>query len=401
LRNIGATAQAQGIAPDALSDNDRGNAQSQVACGPACVARTASQSDPGDQKTYDDIASATEPTQPATSQAAGALTWPWAPAGCLDAQTTPVNASASAPLGEASVHCDLAQSQVSASAGAEALRSDALTIASSTFAANATRVQGVGVSTQATAAIRGLDLTLAGAGRLQIGAIEQHVTTTAGGRPGTNSVTWSRILQGVRVLDATGKVLFECTVCPDPHQVASAVNDALGLQLHMTVPDPEITTTPKGAFAGFEEKFPQYVNDLVMNNDPSAGVPAIQLEIYNDWSNKSRLFLQLAQIQSSAIYGISSTAFSDGGSDGGGGGSGPPPPTEVLPLKVQRIETPVPPITNSTGMVQRVVRSALFLIRSPKDALAIALILILLSTFVGLGARRRTLMENLAAGTES
>lgn len=374
LRNVGGTADAQAVVLDDVTNDQRRSAQR-------------------------DGANAGVP-----DTAVSKLDWPWPAAFCLDSGEQPATESPPSPSGQARVACDLKGQTVSASVQAGAVHSGGISIGAAGFTGSSVRRAGAGVEVDSVATAHGIEIEVPGTGTLRIGDVRQRVNTQAGGRPGTARVRWEPSIEGVHVLDASGRTVFACAENCDPREVASHVNEVFSLVMRMRIPDSERIATPRGAFAAFRETTPNYVNDLVMNNDASRAVPAVQLEIYNDWADKSRLVLQLAAVESSAIYGISSTMAAAGTGEAPGPIGQPPvalpQPGVVEPPSYPGSQIPAFPASSvavpPSSVVQRVLRTALFAVRSPRDALSMALILMLFGGALALGARRGSLVKLLS-----
>jgi hypothetical protein len=380
MRNVAASASAKAVGMDDLTTNDLRNAQQQVAeLGPSPSPSSA----------------------PVGSSVAPLANWPWSQTACLDSEGNPAEPPKStAPFGDAEVRCDLAHSKVDASSHATVGALGNVSVARTGFEGESHRTQAAGITATLAAYVRGLEVAIPGTGTLRIANVEQTVTTKAHGRSRTAHVTWNRVIEGVQILDASGHVTYACGATCDADAVASRVNDAFGLQLHMIVPDPEIVATPRGAFAGFQKSYSQYINDLVMNNDSSHEMPAVELEIYNDWSDKSRVFLQLAAIQSTATYGITSTAFGSPSSGGPTLSTLPGIPDRGQGLNVERNNDDARLAEKATGRppAKGLLQTGLFLIRSPGAALSTALLMTLLGGLVALALRRKSLLEVLTEG---
>jgi hypothetical protein len=373
VRNVGATAEAQAVILDDVTNDQRRSAQR-------------------------DAANAGAP-----DAAASTLDWPWPAAFCLDSDEQPATDSSPNPSGRAEVSCDLKAQTVSASA-AGGIQSGDVSVGAAAFTGSSARRVGDGVEVDSVATAHGIEIKAPGTGTLRIGDVRQHVRTRAAGRPGTASVRWEPSIEGVQVMDASGETVFACREDCDPHEVAAQVNEVFSHVMRMRIPDSERIATPRGAFAAFREKMPEYVNDLVMNDDASRAVPAVHLEIYNDWDTKSRLVLQLAAVESSAIYGISATASASGPDEAPGPidpslpvppGIGAVEPPSFPGVQVPAVPAPVVAIPPAS-IIQRVLRTALFAARSPRDALSIGLILSLFGAAVALGARRGSLLQLLS-----
>jgi hypothetical protein len=373
LRNVGASASAQAIVSDDGTNDQRGAGQH-------------------------DAKGAGVP-----DAAVSALDWPWPPAYCLDSGDAPGTDTAAGPGTSARVECDLEREQASADARAGAFSGQDLSIAGARFGATSKRKESIGVQTESVASAHGFEVSVPGAGTLRIADVRRQVLTHAGGREKTAAVEDGSSIEGVEVIDASGH-RYACGKNCDLRTVAGRVNDMLGPVMRMRVPEPEVIATDGGAFATFRERTPEFINDLVMNNDPSRAVPAVHLEIYNDWGEKSRLVIQLAAVESSAIYGITSAGVIDDPlppppapqpplTPPTIGVSLPPPSYPALPVPALPVASiPVPP----ASIIQRVVRTALFVARSPKDAISIGLILSLFGAAAALGARRGSLIKLLA-----
>jgi hypothetical protein len=361
LRNSGATASAQGAALDTLTDQDVKNLR---------------------------ILLETTPAKPA----AQALVWPYPPAACLDGSSEPLNDDQAGPGGDAKATCDLAKSSSTASASFHPLVIGPLTIGASSFSAASGRDSINGAFTRATAIAKGIELALPGVGSLSIARVTAVSVTFAHGRPGTARVEYTRRIQDVTVSDANGKETFSCQASCNPEDVAAAVNDNLGVKVRMEVLPPEIVKTARGAFAGVEKTYRDYVGGLAQNNDNSRALPALQLTINNDSASKSRVMVQLAAIQASSIYGISLLPAE-------GLGSLPIPPSILPPIIGP---PPIPPEVLPEVIVPRPavrtvsrLRGAFLFARSPRDVAVVALILALIAGTIATAYRRQMLIEHL------
>jgi hypothetical protein len=375
LRNVGAAATSQQIVPDTSTDIDRRTTQTEL------ISRGAELGQ-GD----------------AAAQGAEVLDWRWPSASCLDPGGAPDEPTRTDPGGEASAHCDLDKLLANASVAEGAVRTGGLTIAHSSVSAGAVKGSN-GLVTTTVASVRGLAVEVPGAGSLSIGAIVLEVNTSAHGHEGTAKVSWTRAIKDAVITDADGKEQFACAVC-DADALAKQVNDLFDLKLRMRVPTPEITQTPKGAFAGFLESDADHVNNVAALNESNASriMPAVQLEIYNDFQDRSRLLVQLAGIQANSIYGITPLA-----------GEGPldviPPIPTIAPVPAPPL--PQPPLPRHEedrgggGIVDRLVTTARFLIRSPRDALLVGLTGLLFVGMVAVTVRRRQLNALTMGGPRS
>ncbi|HEV2755939.1 MAG TPA: hypothetical protein VG318_09215 [Actinomycetota bacterium] len=256
-------------------------------------------------------------TEAELKEGAGAE-WPWTPASCLDGSGDVVEGSGGGSGGEATVRCDLAKSTVTAESAFGAVSGEGFRIGRSTFSAAARRDLELGVVTTSTATVRGVDLAPPAGGSVSIGEIVATATTSAHGRPGTAKAKWERTLSGVVVRDAEGKVvqrIGECTSTVEEDQcpgLARRINSVLGTRMQVDFFKPDVVRTPKGAFAGIQQTDGQYFNGRTVNGQGtsftsesgSRAVPALQLTVFNDSVERSRLLLQLASIQTNSIYTI-------------------------------------------------------------------------------------------------
>lgn len=394
LRNVGATGQAQALELDGLSANEHRTVHGQVA---------------GAGPSQQDLQMLPPPLQ----RPFDALAWPWQPAFCLasegetSADTAELPAGGSQigpPSGDAAVACDMEQTTADAQADLGVVRAGVVSVARSSVEGHAVRLPGK-VEVQATAAAQGVEVKVDGSGTLRIGDVRMQVTARAGGRTGTSDVTWRRSLEAVELRNAAGEVVVACGANCDPHVVAEHVNDVFGADLRMSVPDPEVIESPKGAFAGFWEGFSGYVNDLVMNNDVSRAVSAIQFELMTDTGEKSRTFVQVAAVEASAIYGITKGPSDacllidcDPDPCGSACGNDPDPPAPVVdldPSPPSLDDTPEPFIPDDTPLSEAIVRTAIFIARSPKDAVSMILIMSMAGWLTLLWHRRASLRRVL------
>ena len=281
--------------------------------------------------------------------------WPWTPASCLDGSGEAIDASGEGPSGEASVHCDLAKSSVTARSVSDGISGEGFRIGRSTFEAEARRDAKLGVVTTTTATAAGIELAPPGAGSVTIGEVTATAVTSAHGRPKTAKAQWERTLSAVVVRDADGKVtqrVAECTTTSGEDQCASLqarINDTLGTRMRVDLFEPDVVRTPKGAFAGVQQTDSQFFNARTVygqgtsftSEGGSRAAPALQLTVFNDSVERSRLLVQLAAIQTNSIYTIAPAATYD---------STPPVPVERDPAP-QPLPAGDPVSTSGTGSV--------------------------------------------------
>jgi len=373
LRNVGAGASAQAVAPDMNTVNDYTTEQTAIADQGNSV-----QNGVGDT-------------------VAGQLDWKWPAATCLDGGGDTLDQTQTGPAATSHVTCDLSKDSATASSAFGSLGVDGLTIASASFTTTVEKDPAKGTLSTATAIARGLEVSVPGAGTLTIGSITSTATTEAHGRPGTAHASWTSVLDNVVLKDASGKVLFRCPSQCDPHVVAQQVNDSeLAVKMRILIPAADVRSTPGGAYAGVQRSDPDYWSGLTLNDDNSRAVPAMQIELYNDYGQKSRLVVQVAAVQLNSIYGISVLpTFVQ-----------PPTSNGPLPGATQGHLPVTQPNTGNGagggtgaggggGLIRRIEHGAGFLVRSPRDAALFALVCALFSGAVLTVRRRQALVAQL------
>lgn len=361
LRNSGAVSSAQAITPDTNTANDYVNQQNDLF------------------KRLGDEESKPQP-------------WPWPVAICNDGEGKPAAPDESNVGTEAKASCDLKKGTATAksSAGGIVLSQD-VSIGSSSFDGSAIRSAGDGIVTTASAVARDIRITVPGAGTLKIGRIGATARTVAKGRKSTAQVEWTRDIDHVSIVDASGKTVFSCASQCDTSAIEAAIHEWAGAKIAIKFPTPRTRTTPGGAFAEVQKTDAAYHDGFVVNNDETFSAPAAEILVYNDFNERSRILIQLAAIQASSIYGISLLPTE----------SILPPNLPVLPPPVGDILAPdvplpppvfSPPTTDDGSLLERVIRSSRFLVRSPGDALLIALIASLTLAAAAACWRRRSLL---------
>jgi hypothetical protein len=288
----------------------------------------------------------------ATNPPPGTDDYPYPAVNCLDGGGgKPVSQAQTGAGGSASVTCALAKQQSVGAAAAGEVSADTVSVGSSTASTNVARnVAGV-VSTM-TSAARGINVSTP-VGTLTIGETSAVATATAHGSRGSASAVWTRSVQHVTVRDTSGKVVLQSPGCTTTvkagasdgsdtcTQLADAVNSALQNWLRLSFPSPAVLATPKGAYAVAQQRDGDYAEEVTLNQQ---GViytfdsiaqrpdPALRLVVYNDSQQASRVLVQLAAVQASALYLISDTP------------SFPPPPST----------SPAPSTPGTLGSVQHI-----------------------------------------------
>lgn len=271
IRSAGAAASAQGLVPDANTEGD-----------------------------LDD---------------AGAGAWPWTPATCLDGGGTAQTNNGEGPNSSTVVTCDLAKSTSEASSSWGAVTAEGLSVGGSSFSARARRDAKMGAVTDAVAEAHGIEVAVPGGGTLSIANVSATSTTVAYGRSGSAEATYERKIIGIELTDAEGNVVQRIGECGAKADVTcrdaiEQINRAVPMKLRVDLPEPVIFGTPKGAFAGVFLSEGDFIEAQTMNNQGSTfeaesasrAVPALQISLYNDSEEKSRVVTQLAAIEANSIY---------------------------------------------------------------------------------------------------
>ncbi|MHB8466195.1 MAG: DUF5585 domain-containing protein [Acidimicrobiales bacterium] len=192
-----------------------------------------------------------------------------------------------------------------------------------------------GQQTTATATARGVVI-----GPLSIAQVMSQATTTAHGNTGTAVTTFVRQWCGIAI---AGQTAVPGCVDPDADPNAAVllatINNQLGsIRISAPAPNPvwdtsnsEVArnpgaaqTTPGGYQAVLTKDPGVQAADQTVNDDYSVGVPGLQVIRYDDGAQgRSRLIVQLANVESESRYGV--TATPQFGSPGGGAS---PPTTQ-------------------------------------------------------------------------
>lgn len=360
LRPIGATSSAQALQPDTLTSNDL------------------------------------------IMQSGGAASWPWSPSTCLDAGGGKLSQSQSGPGSVAStVACDLKARMVTLSASAGALDSGAgLTVGASQITSKVWLDPQGGTETDTTSIAQGIDLTTP-AGGIRIGRVLSEAKTAARGRHGTAAASLRQLIEHFVVVDPSGNVILACATVGsggcDPTAAASAANSALNGFAHVTFPQSAVTATKGGAFAEVRKSNTDFYNDQAVDDDNSYEVPAVQLVVFNDGQERSRVLVQLAGVQASSIYEITQVQptlpLDDGQlltADSTILGELPPPPVDTQRSAASR--------RFLVTTVRRFAEGLGILFRSPLQAIGIFAFLSLFGLAAGATWRRRALSRALITG---
>ncbi len=373
LRNVGASASAKALGLDHVSDGEYATVVVSIA----------------------ERARAQSKTQAEAIEKQ--LTWPHREAACLDAGDQAGTTEETGQGGGSEVGCDLGKVEAHAISSYTGFSIPGVSVAFASFEARSKKDPKLGIVTESISVARGVELAAPG-GSVTVARVTVRAETAAGGRPGTASATYKRTLEGVVVRDVSGAVVFECSQGADcdPEAAIREMNVVLKTRMRLTLPEAKVTATAGGAYAAVEESDANYYDDLITNNDTRRSVPGLELVLYNDTDNKSRLLIQLAAVQSSSIYGINPLPDTDV----------PPPGGEPIPLPtvgagllpptvIGGATLPPPPGNVGTGLRQ-IARTAFLLLRSPKDALLFGLTVLLFAAAAGAAWRRRLLLRSLS-----
>jgi hypothetical protein len=335
--------------------------------------------------------------------------------------------------GYAKVECDLAKGIVRATSTFGKIDSAGFSVAGSTITSTARRDPRKGTVTEVAAEAKGIEIPTP-QGTLSIAKVTSYASTVAHGHRGTAKTEWYRVIAGVQVLDAEGQVIQTIGGCDSREKenpcedLEDAINGLAPTRLRASLPKPSQMQTPRGAFAGVQQNDRDYYNSRTVNNqgavfdgeEGSRAVPALELNIFNDGQEKSRLVLQLAAIQANSIYTISPEAppgptegpvklppsTDDVPGDTGGSGSlgtgsvGDVAPADLPPSGDVTVEdAPTPTESVPVASTQVVDGVLAFLRRSPQEAFLVALVWL---TFAGAGwaiFRRHHLLKVLGGMT--
>ncbi|MGH2730172.1 MAG: hypothetical protein ACRDJI_06120 [Actinomycetota bacterium] len=277
---------------------------------------------------------------------------PAEPATCLDGSGQAVEQSTEGPGGSAYVLCDLRKQAVGASTQSGALSTTGISVAASSFSTRARRDPHKGAVTETVAVSEGVNLS-SPQGSVHIDRVEVVATTRAHGRPDTAKASWERVISGIEIQDSSGEVtrVNECRSSDDAEDtceaLVAAINEALQVKMRVDLFEPDVVATPKGAFAGVQQSDADFYHGRAVYNQgttfsaeaASRAVPALQVTVFNDAVERSRLIVQLAGVQANSIYTISPR---------------PPLPKDgapvSLPSDTSTSTSAVPPTTNSAGV---------------------------------------------------
>ncbi|HVF04106.1 MAG TPA: hypothetical protein VNA20_04645 [Frankiaceae bacterium] len=364
--------------------------------------------------------------------------WPYPVGACLDAGGRPVNQTWKDESGRTdaswTIQCDVTKN-VATSVVRMSSTGPGGHIADTSYAVTATRDRKDGGVVRTDAIASGVRLDIAGGYTLRLGRVAATSQSSAHGRPGTARAVWTREVDGVRVTDPNGMTIYTAAGCASKVEatggkpvvndtcgdLGTAINTLVPTRLRVSFPVPDVTATPKGAFAAVEQTESQYFQQLVVNDQgvvyrgDSVGLrpaPALVTEVYNDTTERSRTVTVFAATQSNAVFQVN-PPFEDGyvaPVDPGPSFTEPPVtggPSTVDAPPIQGKDTgsgdipttPIPPQTApgpaTTPTVFEQVRGFLFMRRSVQDITLLILLAGLLIGGAGTTARRRRLVDVL------
>jgi hypothetical protein len=380
------------------------------------------------------------------------VAWPYEPRTCLDGGGEAGEPDPAESVGgRAAVRCSLATYESLASARQSAVATGPVTIADSGVNSKAKRTAKGGMTTTVTSTSKGVRVDVPGVGSLDIASVESVATTTSHGRSGTASATWTRSLKGVSVKGAAGNELFRTDGCSTTithdgtkrlvsgdggtcEALAETVRRLLQVRVRLVFPTAGVVATPKGAFAGVGQTDTDAASEVTVNDQGKVfpgdattrrAVPGLQINVYNDSTERSRYIVQLAGVETSSIYTVNRSG-DDAPCDVGGcipGGFDGLPPLPVsegpsssdasfeaaaapdsgpVPVAVPSIESSAAPETPG-GTSTRSARSGrgldglILARRSLADGGLMASFVLLVAAAAATSARRRRLLALLAA----
>lgn len=254
-------------------------------------------------------------------------------ASCLDGGGGVESRPAESFGGRAEVRCVLAYHEAAASARQTGTVMGPVTIGDSTFDTTVKRTVQKGLVTTAKATSTGLHIDVPGVGRARIGKVEAVSTTTAHGRSGTASATWTRTVEDVVVEEEDGDDLYVTKGCSTTvthngtkatpsgdagtcDHLAETIRKLLQTRVQLVFPTPAVVATLKGAFARVGQTEADAAEEVTVNEQGKIlegdtvtrrAVPALQLNVYNDSTQTSRYLVQLAGVESGSIYTVNSS----------------------------------------------------------------------------------------------
>lgn len=363
------------------------------------------------------------------SGTSGRPDYPYPPVSCLDAGSGLKPQAASGAGGTAQATCEFRRRSARGEASYGPAGNGNVGVGASKQSTWATRDFVRGVRVSSTSIVDGLRVDL-GALSLSVGRVVSQATAVAHGSSRTASASWSRTVSGLALRDVTGRVVWESPGCRSDlaagtalrdscRAMAAQINEQLQVRARITFPVPDVLATPGGAFASVSQTLADYLQERTLNDQgvlftlDSTGrrpVPGLQLEFFNDGTERSRQLVQMAAVQASTILTVSSTRPTSGL------GAPQPAPDELTQPGSSRDTTAsprgsgstrMPPLSNgATGVLAdgsadtpsgllQTVTGYLFLHRGVRDAVLLGLLFSLMLAGCATAWRRRQLVSVL------
>jgi hypothetical protein len=364
--------------------------------------------------------------------------WPYTTASCLDSGGGVKPQQADFQSSSARVACDLEHARATGTADATGVTTAAVHVGHADSVGTVQRTTKQGSTTTVAATSSGIRVDIPAGGALHVGHVTASMTTRAHGVAGTTAATYTRSIRGVTVTDGKGNTVFGPEACtttiqagggakPRAHDTCSALVKAIHPYIQnrvwLTFPMPETSASPKGAYATVQQSERDYLQERTVNDqgvlypkDSTAvrPAPALQVEIFNDQAERSRLLAQFAAVQGDSVFttsgqgpdgevpplGSQPTDTNGNPTDrgqGDGGATGP-----VDPGTDRAIDTADAPTTPPAVALAPTSGLAgwLFVHRSLRDALLLGSLLALAAGAVLLAFRRQRLLTAMTVTTE-
>ncbi len=351
--------------------------------------------------------------------------WPFTTPSCLDGGGGVEPQKQQHEHGEARAECDLSHGR--AYARSEFQTSDDRLNMSGIFTGTTTATRITESKSMTTTTVRGFTLSTP-VGTLVIGDITATAETVAFGRPGKAHATWTRTVTGAEIGDSTGKTMAALPACHTsitaeagkPLQVqddgncakiVGIVRDLLKVRMSIKFPTPEVKATKKGAFAAIRQTEKDYFQDFAVNDlgvtfalDSTSrrAAPGAEIAVYNDGTERSRVIIQLAAVESSSVYQLSAESPFGDDDPRFDPGDDPvvDPGTSVPDIVPQPVDEDSPPATPPTTQRPRprptgLAYGLVVVRRSLGQTIVMAAVLMLFAGAIGSIRRRRRLLASL------
>jgi hypothetical protein len=215
--------------------------------------------------------------------------------------------------------CDSSNSKASAAAEFPTpLGGGALSIGHVAASGTATRGAASGAVADATATAQNIAVVVPGGGSISIGEVASIAHTQAHGLNGTAKTTYSTTYDHVRIVGPDGSVT-ECgfsrtggletpSSAPcDPAVVVRTINSTFPGRVGAEGPRRQVdklAQTPGGAQALVTKDPLAFWSNANTNHDFAHEVPGLQLTLYNDARDSSRLIVQLGAVLAESHYAV-------------------------------------------------------------------------------------------------